>query len=67
MTGFAAWATRAQLRELRYGLLLVPGTLAVALTALGLILSSLERHTGARGFDLVFTGMPRRPGRRSPS
>jgi len=56
MTGFAAWATRAQLRELRYGLLLVPGTLAVALTALGLILSSLERHTGARGFDLVFTG-----------
>jgi hypothetical protein len=52
----SAQALRVRARELRYGLLLVPSVLAIALIALGIALSSAERHAGTRGFDLVFTG-----------
>jgi uncharacterized membrane protein len=49
-------ALRVRAHELRYGLLLVPSVLAIALIVLGVALSSAERHAGTRGFDVVFTG-----------
>ncbi|MGB0095539.1 MAG: DUF2254 family protein [Solirubrobacteraceae bacterium] len=52
----AVQALRARAHNLRYGLLLVPGTLAFALTPLGAALGTAEHHVGPRGLGLTFTG-----------
>jgi uncharacterized membrane protein len=49
---------RARLRGLRYGLLLVPGGITLALLGLGIVLSTVERQSGFRGFDVLFEGDP---------